>query len=300
MYTMCCSWACYDRDTGVTAGDATHMFVVFLVVICILFGMFTCCMLSEQYARYNSVMIIWCMFVADVYCIVLHCSIETDETTVERIIRTKKSDSAGGGAESNDEGDSSRLSNVDNNSFEDEDGVDEFDEICGSVPIVPGPPTRSRCLYSALCYLIPTPARYKSKGIRDRVFGYSQCGAGLGLAARNVSASGGGLCSYLRPKRPESDSTYGGVSLTTTSTSTSTDISVSTSDNVHAEEQGLDATEETPFIEPIGNPSLGFNMDGGNSINDNLTDVKLVGSMEVVEGVLMDAHIYASCTTHIA
>ena len=56
-------YTCYIRDqqpsdsrgSGVVVAGLQNMFILFFVIECILFGLFTCCMLGEQVSKYARV-----------------------------------------------------------------------------------------------------------------------------------------------------------------------------------------------------------------------------------------------------
>lgn len=159
-YMSCAS----SLDCG-EIGPLGHMLTMFLIIMCVLFGLFTLCMLGEQ----------WMSF-------------ESDETTVERIIRLKTTKQQ-------------TSYNSNNNATSNSDGpvrqfhVTEFIEVFGTANAVPGRDisdtsdlTNSHnaggtvadtdadtvcSLANFIFWLSPTPISYYSQELRDKIYGFT-------------------------------------------------------------------------------------------------------------------------------
>lgn len=132
--------SCATHGTSSDGGGAAngHICVLFLVIESLLFGLFTCCMLSEQYE-----------------------SIDTEETTVERIIRIKYS---GGGTGKGDS--AASVAPI----LPEKGKISEFVEIFGARS---SDNSSIWAWRNILGYLLPVPVQYCSNEMRDRIYGYT-------------------------------------------------------------------------------------------------------------------------------
>lgn len=136
--------SCSANRSCAVVGVVQHMMTIFLIVEAILFGLFTLCMLSEQYYGF-----------------------ESGETTVERIIRLKGRQI-----------DPSRTQTVrpveEPNSGNKSVVVTEFVEIFGTAPDANESDLEGAIsLANILHWLYPTPITFFSSELRDKLYGFT-------------------------------------------------------------------------------------------------------------------------------